>query len=40
MSFVKFSLVVGKEVELWDSNVHKDIQVAITETAAPKGFHN
>ena len=38
MSFIRFRLGVGKQVELWDSNVHKDIQVALPETAGPKDF--
>jgi hypothetical protein len=32
MSFIGLGLGVGKQVELWDSNVHKDIQIAFPET--------
>jgi hypothetical protein len=34
MSFIGFRLEVGKQIELWDSNVHKDIQIAAPEKEA------
>jgi hypothetical protein len=39
MSFIRFRLGVGKQVELWDSNVHKDIQSCCpAEARCPKLF--
>jgi hypothetical protein len=34
MSFVRLGLGVGKEVELWDSNVHRVIRTGIPKTAS------
>jgi hypothetical protein len=34
MSFIRLGLGVGKQVELWDSNVHKVREVAVAETAS------
>jgi hypothetical protein len=40
MSFISFKLGVGKQVELWDSNVHKDIQSLFAPQQASKIFLN
>ena len=37
MSFIRLGLGVGKQVVLWDSNVHKDIQIAAPETNMAQG---
>jgi hypothetical protein len=33
MSFIRQGLGLGKQVELWDSNVHKDIQIAVLKAS-------
>jgi len=34
MSFIRLVLDVGKEVELWDSNVHRVIRTGVPKTAS------
>jgi hypothetical protein len=34
MSFIRLVLDVGKQVELWDSNVHKVIRTGVPKTAS------
>jgi hypothetical protein len=34
MSFIRLVLAVGKEVELWDSNVHRVIRTGVPKTAS------
>jgi hypothetical protein len=34
MSFIKIRLGMGKRLELWDSNVHKNVRVAVPGTAS------
>ena len=38
MSFVRLGLGVGKEVELWDSNVHRVIRTGVPKTASAQGI--
>jgi hypothetical protein len=34
MSFIRLVLGVGKQVELWDSNVHRMIRIGVPKTAS------
>jgi hypothetical protein len=34
MSFIRLVLAVGKQVELWDSNVHRVIRIGVPKTAS------
>jgi hypothetical protein len=34
MSFIRLVLGVGKQVELWDSNVHRVIRTGVPKTAS------
>jgi hypothetical protein len=38
MSFIRLGLGVGKEVELWDSNVHGVIRTSVPKTASAQGI--
>jgi hypothetical protein len=38
MSFIGLVLGVGKEVELWDSNVHRVICTGVPKTASAQGI--
>ena len=40
MSFVNTGLGVGKQVELWDSNVHTVIKLLPLRLQVPERFHN
>jgi hypothetical protein len=40
MSFVRLELALGKQVELWDSNVHKALMSLLQKRRAPKGCLN
>lgn len=38
MSFVRLVLGVGKQVELWDSDVHKVIRTSVPKTTSAQGI--
>jgi hypothetical protein len=38
MSFIRLALGVGKQVELWDSNVHRVIGTGVPKTASAQGI--
>jgi hypothetical protein len=39
MSFIRFSLGVGKRMALWDSNLHKGIRATVPLTAGAIGCY-